>query len=99
MFSLRVNYEITANISFMDRLEVVAFNALPAALYPDATTNVYVNPWLHSNLCCPQNVANVGSSAASALAGIITQTIRLRPAQADLTRMTCTSAVLPMSTR
>lgn len=41
MFSLRVNYEITANISFMDRLEVVAFNALPAALYPDATTNVY----------------------------------------------------------
>jgi hypothetical protein len=42
MFSLRVNYEITANISFMDRLEVVAFNALPAALYPDATTNVYV---------------------------------------------------------
>jgi hypothetical protein len=43
MFSLRVNYEITGNISFMDRLEVVAFNALPAALYPDATTNVYVH--------------------------------------------------------
>lgn len=41
MFSLRTNYEITGNVSFMDRLEKVAFNALPAALYPDATTNVY----------------------------------------------------------
>eukprot|EP01052_Picozoa_sp_SAG31_P003071 SAG31_NODE_114_length_24318_cov_16.787481_17_plen_600_part_00 len=41
MFSLRINYEITGNVSFMDRLETIAFNALPAALYPDATTNVY----------------------------------------------------------
>ena len=41
MFSMRVAYEVTGNISFMDRLELVAFNSLPAALWPDATTNVY----------------------------------------------------------
>eukprot|EP01050_Picozoa_sp_SAG11_P003018 SAG11_NODE_162_length_13962_cov_19.035562_7_plen_100_part_00 len=29
------------NISFMDRLETIAFNALPAALWPDVSANVY----------------------------------------------------------
>ena len=41
MFSMRTAYEVTGNISYMDRLEKIAFNALPAALWPDATTNVY----------------------------------------------------------
>ena len=34
-------YEITGNVTFMDRLEQLAFNALPAALWPDVTANVY----------------------------------------------------------
>ena len=34
-------YQVTGNISYMDRLERVAFNALPAALWPDVTSNVY----------------------------------------------------------
>ena len=34
-------YEVTGNISLMDRLETLAFNSLPAALWPDVTTNVY----------------------------------------------------------
>ena len=42
MFSMRTAYEITGNITFMDRLERLAFNALPAALWPDVTANVYV---------------------------------------------------------
>jgi hypothetical protein len=33
---------VTGNITFMDRLERIAFNSLPAALWPDATTNVYL---------------------------------------------------------
>ena len=33
MNSLRVMYEVTGNITFMDRLERVAFNSLPAALW------------------------------------------------------------------
>ena len=33
--------KVTGNISYMDRLERVAFNALPAALWPDVTSNVY----------------------------------------------------------
>ena len=41
MFSMRTAYEITGNITFMDRLERIAFNALPAALWPDVTANVY----------------------------------------------------------
>eukprot|EP00041_Stephanoeca_diplocostata_P035943 m.1287341 g.1287341 ORF g.1287341 m.1287341 type:complete len:747 (-) comp24781_c0_seq15:3930-6170(-) len=41
MFSMRMAYEITGNITFMDRLERLAFNALPAALWPDITANVY----------------------------------------------------------
>jgi hypothetical protein len=41
MFSMRAVYEVTANITFMDRLETIAFNSLPAALWPDATANVY----------------------------------------------------------
>lgn len=41
MFSMRTAYEITGNITFMDRLERLAFNALPAALWPDVTANVY----------------------------------------------------------
>jgi hypothetical protein len=42
MFSMRTAYEITGNITFMDRLERLAFNSLPAALWPDATANVCV---------------------------------------------------------
>ena len=38
---MRFAYEITGNITFMDRLERLAFNALPAALWPDVTANVY----------------------------------------------------------
>jgi hypothetical protein len=41
MESMRVAYEITGNITFMDRLERIAFNSLPAALWPDVTANVY----------------------------------------------------------
>lgn len=41
MFSMRTAYEITGNITFMDRLERLAFNSLPAALWPDVTANVY----------------------------------------------------------
>jgi DUF1680 family protein len=41
MQSMRFAYEITGNITFMDRLERLAFNALPAALWPDVTANVY----------------------------------------------------------
>jgi hypothetical protein len=41
MNSMRVSYEITGNITFMDRLERLAFNSLPAALWPDVTANVY----------------------------------------------------------
>ena len=41
MFSMRAVYEVTANITFMDRLETLAFNSLPAALWPDVTSNVY----------------------------------------------------------
>lgn len=41
MFSMRVAYEITGEIGFMDRLEQIAFNSLPAALWPDVTANVY----------------------------------------------------------
>jgi len=38
---MRVAYEVTGNITFMDRLERLAFNSLPAALWPDVTGNVY----------------------------------------------------------
>ena len=41
MFSMRTIYEVTGNITFMDRLETIGFNSLPAALWPDATANVY----------------------------------------------------------
>jgi hypothetical protein len=41
MNSMRVSYEITGNITFMDRLERIAFNSLPAALWEDVTANVY----------------------------------------------------------
>lgn len=41
MFSMRVAYEVTGNITFMDRLEKLAFNSLPAALWDDVTANVY----------------------------------------------------------
>ena len=41
MQSMRFAYEITGNVTFMDRLERLAFNSLPAALYPDVTANVY----------------------------------------------------------
>ena len=33
--------QVTGNITFMDRLERLAFNSLPAALWPDVTANVY----------------------------------------------------------
>ena len=41
MFSMRTAFEVTGNVSYMDRLERIAFNALPAALWPDVTANVY----------------------------------------------------------
>lgn len=41
MQSMRFSYEITGNVTFMDRLEQLAFNSLPAALWPDVTANVY----------------------------------------------------------
>ena len=47
MFSMRAVYEVTANITFMDRLETIAFNSLPAALWPDASANVCERqPWI-----------------------------------------------------
>ena len=67
MFSLRTYYEVTGNITFMDRLEQLAFNALPAALWPDVTANVYhhasnqitanEHPWSYDlYFCCSANV-------------------------------------------
>jgi DUF1680 family protein len=67
MFSMRTAFEITGNITFMDRLERIAFNALPAALWPDVTSNVYhhssnqlfaVGPPFGYSLwfCCTSNV-------------------------------------------
>lgn len=41
MYSMRTAWEATANVSFYDRLERIAFNSLPAALWPDVTANVY----------------------------------------------------------
>ena len=67
MFSLRTFYETTGNITFMDRLERLAFNSLPAALWPDVTANVYhhasnqitanTSPWgFQLYFCCSANV-------------------------------------------
>ena len=67
MYSMRTAYEVTANITFMDRLERLAFNALPAALWPDVTSNVYHHssnqlfavgaPFgYHLWFCCTSNV-------------------------------------------
>lgn len=67
MFSLRTFYETTGNITFMDRLERLAFNSLPAALWPDVTANVYHHasnqitannpPWgFQLYFCCSANV-------------------------------------------
>eukprot|EP01063_Lacrimia_lanifica_P018886 TRINITY_DN25848_c0_g1_i1.p1 TRINITY_DN25848_c0_g1~~TRINITY_DN25848_c0_g1_i1.p1 ORF type:complete len:667 (+),score=229.17 TRINITY_DN25848_c0_g1_i1:78-2078(+) len=41
MNSMRVAYEVTGNVTYMDRLERIAFNALPASLWDDVTANVY----------------------------------------------------------
>ena len=46
MQSMRFAYEVTGNVSFMDRLERIAFNSLPAALWPDVTAR----PAEHSRL-------------------------------------------------
>ena len=79
MFSMRTAYEITGNISFMDRLELVAFNSLPAALWPDATTNVYHHannqietgngaPYAYNlYFCCSANVHQVWTSTPPTL--------------------------------
>jgi hypothetical protein len=67
MYSMRMAYEITGNITFMDRLERLAFNALPAALWPDVTSNSYHHssnqlfavgaPFgYHLWFCCSSNV-------------------------------------------
>lgn len=68
MFSMRTAYEITGQILFMDRLELIAFNSLPAALWPDVTANVYHHcnnqietgtggPYAYSlYFCCSANV-------------------------------------------
>ena len=41
MFSLRTAYEVTGNVTFMDRLEFVGFNALPATTAADFSGNAY----------------------------------------------------------
>lgn len=72
MFSMRTAYEVTGNITFMDRLEQLAFNALPAALWPDVTANVYHHaanmvsvtgrPWAYDlYFCCTANVHQVNT--------------------------------------
>lgn len=79
MFSLRTAYEVTGNISFMDRLERIAFNALPAALWPDVTANVYHHasnmiavtrdPWSYGlYFCCTANVHQVGRMKSASFA-------------------------------
>jgi hypothetical protein len=42
MFSMRTAYEVTGNIGLMDRLEALAFNSLPAALWPDVRQPVSI---------------------------------------------------------
>ena len=49
---MRTAYEITGNVTFMDRLERLAFNALPAALWPDVTSNVYRAAAASRSCCC-----------------------------------------------
>jgi hypothetical protein len=41
MNSMRIGYEMTGNITFIDRLERLAFNSLPASTWDDFTANVY----------------------------------------------------------
>ena len=42
MFSMETAFAISGNLSYADRLERLAYNALPAALWPDITANVYL---------------------------------------------------------
>lgn len=48
MFSLRVLHQVEGNISYIDRMERVAFNALPAALTEDM--------WGHNYLSTPNEI-------------------------------------------
>ena len=43
LHSMRVAYEVTGDVRFYDRLEKAAFNALPAALWPDVTANAHLH--------------------------------------------------------
>eukprot|EP01043_Picozoa_sp_COSAG02_P060562 COSAG02_NODE_7940_length_2777_cov_2.516804_2_plen_458_part_00 len=42
MWSMENAFSISGNVSYADRLERLAYNALPAALWPDITANVYL---------------------------------------------------------
>ena len=42
MFSMEMAFSISGQLSYADRLERLAYNALPAALWPDITANVYL---------------------------------------------------------
>lgn len=66
MYSLRTSYEVDGNVSLYDRLEWVAFNAMPATTNPTFTGNAYyheVNQVVMNgksgygmNGCCTGNV-------------------------------------------
>lgn len=42
MYSMEMAFAISGNLSYADRLERLAYNALPAALWPDITANAYL---------------------------------------------------------
>lgn len=66
MYSLRTAYEITGSVSLFDRLEFVAFNAMPATTWPDFSGNAYYHSvnqidahgktGFGGNGCCTANV-------------------------------------------
>lgn len=41
MYSYEILFSITGNITFLDRLELLAYNSLPAAVSPDMWTHQY----------------------------------------------------------
>jgi hypothetical protein len=51
MFSLRTAYEVTGSIALFDRLEFVAFNAMPATTSADFTGNSYYHSINQLSLC------------------------------------------------
>lgn len=67
IYSLAYNYFAIGDPSYADRAELAAFNALPAAMWPDWTSHQYMTepnqPFAHSLSASPfWNVNNVGQT-------------------------------------